>query len=332
VKLDRRRLLAICAKAAAATALWPSSASFARDAAQLDQLTVWGPPAGPSITVLHAIASGRLRPAARRVKFHGWRNPDEMRAGLTSGAMHMGIMPIASAANLFNRGLPIRLVNVMTNGLLYVISEDRSITKLEDLKGRAFAALFPNETPSLIISRLLQAHGIDMRRDMTVMPAANPLQAIQLLLAGRVEATLVPEPAVSAAIVRGGLTGRKVNRVIDVQKEWAKLTGFDAVPQAGLAVTAAFVDQHPGLVEAVHAGLAEAVAEVIAEPARAASTSAGELKMPWPVIEKSIPTSNLVAVPARQSRPPIEALLKTFAEANPETVGGKLPDEGFYLL
>lgn len=330
--IDRRNFLDLGVRAAIAGVLCPlATAAAAAEREPIAKLDIWGPPAGPSITILHAIATGRLRKAARRARLRPWRNPDEMRAGLTSGAMQIGVMPVASAANLFNRGMPLRLVNVMTNGLLYIISEDRTLNTLEALKGRKLAALYPNETPSILLNRLLRSRDIDAKRDLTITPTATPLEAIQLLLIGRVDAALVPEPAASAAIVRGGLAGRDIARVIDIQAQWGKLSGFNAVPQAGLAVTKKFLTTNAGIIEAVQEGLAEAVAEVVAEPARAANSSAGELKMPWPVIEKSIKTSNLVAIPARQARASIEAMLETAAEGNPGIIGGKLPADDFYL-
>ncbi|GAA4257399.1 hypothetical protein GCM10022293_51980 [Azospirillum formosense] len=67
--------------------------------APLPQLTLWGPPAGPSITLVHAIASGLLPPVADKVVFKAWRTPDELRAGLTSGTMQTFVLPTQSAAN-----------------------------------------------------------------------------------------------------------------------------------------------------------------------------------------------------------------------------------------
>ena len=53
----------------------------------LAELHLYGPPAGPSITLAHAVASGALNGIAGSVTFAPWKDPDELRAGLASGTM-----------------------------------------------------------------------------------------------------------------------------------------------------------------------------------------------------------------------------------------------------
>jgi len=314
------------------SALSASIFGRAAQASPLASLEIWGPPAGPSIVVLHAIATGRLDGAVRKPSLRVWRQVDEVRAGLTSKSFDVGIVPVPVAANLYNRGLGVRLVNVMTNGILYIMSSDPALTTFESLKGRKLAVLFPNEMPSLLLERLFRHAGIDAANDITLVPTATPLEAMQLLVLGRVDAALIPEPAASAAVVKGSVAGKTIYRTIDLQVEWGKMTGeHKTVPQAGLIVTDRFREANTGIVEAMQEGLSAAAADVNAHPARAANNAAGALQMPWPVIEKSIPYCNLVARPAQQERPAIEAVLKAMADVNPGYIGGRLPDAALYL-
>lgn len=329
--LSRRGLLkggASLAGVSAASFFLPSAAALA---APIGQLDIWGPPAGPSITVLHAIATGRLDKAATKASLRVWRQVDEVRAGLTSKRLDVAIMPVPVAANIYNRGLGVRLVNVMTNGILYIMSADPEMTQLSALKGRKLAVMAPNELPNLILQRLFRHAGIEAK-DVELVPTGTPLESIQLLVLGRVDAALAPEPAASAAVVRGKLAGKTIHRVMDIQAEWARLTGAEPIlPQAGLAVTDAFRTANPEVVAALQAGLQRAVADVNANPARAASNAAGPLQLPWPVIEQSIPYSHLVATAARDARTHVETVLEAMAVVNPGYIGGRLPDGDFYL-
>lgn len=331
-RLNRREMMRVGIAAAASLAGLGGPFASRLYASPLPRLEIWGPPAGPSITILHAIEMGLLDKAARRPTLRVWRQVDEMRAGLTSKSFDVGIMPVPAAANLYNRGLGVRLVNVMTDGILYIMSSDPTLTSLDKLKGRKLAALFPNELPTLILNRLLEFNGISPKSDIEITATSMPLEAMQLLVLGRVDAALVPEPAASATIVKGAIAGKTIHRVIDVQAEWAKMKdGETRLPQAGLAVTDSFRAKHPDVLAAIQAGLIEAVADVNANPARAASNAAGQLGLPWPVIEKSIHHSRLVATPARDVRKPIESVIETLLEANPGYVGGRMPDADFYL-
>ncbi|MGD9805275.1 MAG: ABC transporter substrate-binding protein [Hyphomicrobiaceae bacterium] len=328
------RLIGVAALAPAAGLIWPGGreAGAQTESQRLPELTLWGPPAGPSITLVHAISAGHLADVAEKVTFKAWRNPDEMRAGLTSGSMQAVVVPTQVAANLFNRGLGVRLVNVMTDGLLYVIARDSSLTSISSLRGKKVAVPFRNDTPEFIFRRLLLANGMKAGPDLTVETTGTPIEAMQLLLAGRIDAAVVPEPAVSAAIARGTLTLKSVSRVMDVQKLWREITKTDfPLPQAGLAVTTALSDKHPDLISRLQAGLVKATAEVIESPTTTTFDVASSLDLPWPILRLSIPWSNLVCRPAKEARPALEAMFSAIAEADASLLGGKLPAAEFYM-
>ena len=301
-------------------------------AATLSELTLFGPPAGPSIILSQAVSAGTIPEVAEKAGLKVWRNPDEMRAGLTSGTMQAVILPVQVAANLYNRGMKLKLLNVMTKGLLYIIAADPAITSFETLKGRKLAVPFRNVMPDLVVNRLLAHFGIVSGTDLTVENTGTPVEGVQMLLAGRVDAVLVPEPAGSAAIMLGKAAGKDIRRAIDIQAVWGEVTGKEPVlPQAGMAVTDAFTAGDPGIADRLQAALSAAADEVNANPAEAAGIASPLLELPAPVIEASIASSKLVAARAREMRPAIEAMLSTLAESDPGIIGGHLPDDGFYL-
>ena len=218
----------------------------------------------------------------------------------------------------------------MTNGLLYIVSRNDRIAAFADLEGQSVTVPFPNDTPELVFDAALTHHR--MAGKVKVERAGTPIEAVQMLLAGRIDTALLPEPAVSAAIFKAKTGGQALHRVIDMQKEWGTVTATAPVmPQAGLALTQSFLDDRPEQATALLAGLARAAVEVNADPAAAAGQAASALELPWPVLEASIPYSNLVAIAARDARGPIETLLKAVAQSHPEMVGGRMPDASLYL-
>lgn len=301
-------------------------------AAALEELVLYGPPAGPSIVLAEAVASGALAPLAGKASFKVWRNPDEMRAGLTSGTMGALVLPVQVAANLYNRGMKLKLLNIMTRGLIYIVSTDAGIDGFPALKGRKLAVPFRNDMPDLVVARLLSHYGMAPGTDLAVENTGSPIEAMQMLMAGRVDAVLAPEPACTAAIMMGKLAGKDVRRVIDVQAVWGEVTGNEPVlPQAGLALTDALSAAVPGLADGLQAALEAAADKVNADPENAARVAAPSLDFPEPVLAASIATSKLVAIRAGAARPAIEAMLSTLADSDPAIIGGRLPDDGFYL-
>ena len=105
-----------------------------------------------------------------------------MRAGLTSGEILLSVVPAQAAANLYNRGFPIRLANTMTDGLLYTISSASDVNGIADLAGHSLAVPFRGDTPEIILGRLLTHHGLNGETDLAITYAGSPIEAIQLLI------------------------------------------------------------------------------------------------------------------------------------------------------
>lgn len=301
-------------------------------AAPLEELVLYGPPAGPSIVLAQAVVTGALSAIAASSSFKVWRNPDEMRAGLTSGTMKAVVLPVQVAANLYNRGMKLKLLNIMTKGLIYIISAEAGITSFEGLRGKKLAVPFRNDMPDLVVNRLLAHYKIVPGTDIAIENTGTPVEAVQMLLAGRVDAVLAPEPACAGAIMMGKLAGKEIRRAIDVQEAWGEVTGKEPVlPQAGLALTDALTAGGPGFADGLQSVLEAAAESVNADPAGAAMAAAPSLDFPEPVIAASIATSKLVAIRAGRARPAIETMLATLGDSDPGIIGGHLPDDGFYL-
>jgi NitT/TauT family transport system substrate-binding protein len=294
--------------------------------------TLWGPPAGPSIILAYAEKLGMLREASPSAGVAVWRSPDELRAGLTSKTIALSIMPLNTAANLYNRGRDIRLVNIMTRGLLYVVSSDDTLNDIPALAGRRLAVPYRKDAPEIVLRQVLKHHRIDPAKDLNLQITGTPIEAAQLLITGRVDAAFIPEPAASAAISAAGLLGRTLRRTIDIQEAWKAVAGPVAtLPQAGLAVSGGFAAANSEVLRRLKPILQEAAAETLRKPADAAEAAAKVFSLPKAVLEASIPYSNLTAIPAAEARAEVDRYLSSLHALDPEILGGRPPDAGFFL-
>jgi NitT/TauT family transport system substrate-binding protein len=103
------------------------------------------------------------------------------------------------------------------------------------------------------------------------------------------------------------------------------------LPQAGLAVTQGFLDDHGAVLPDLLAALEAATADVLADPEAAAANATEALGMPAPLLAASVPNANLVARPASVARADIERMLTAMAGPDMDRIGGRLPDDVFYL-
>lgn len=324
--LNRRDVLRGFSALTVATLAAPA---IARAAAPL---TLYGPPAAPSAVLAHAVQGGFLKDVAPGAIFRAWKTPDEMRAAVASGSMGAVVMPSYGAANLHNRGLGLGLLNVLTTGLLYIVSKDEGLSSFASLKGKTLALPFRNDMPDLVLARLVKQAGLQPG-DIRTEYAASPPEAVQLMLTGRVDAALFSEPAATGVIVKAKSMFMTVHRTIDIQKEWAAVSGKPEIPQAGLALTSG-VQTALGKdgIAALQAAIEKALADALANPQAAASAAAEALGFPAEIIAASFPTSHLVASPAAAARPDLESFYDILAGANPAIIGGKKPGDDFYLV
>ena len=327
-RMSQRRDFLCSAAAGSALALAPGLVRGAPRTA----IDIWGPPVGPSIVLAHLAESDTIQDTAPGSLFKPWRTPDQMRAGMTSGNMKINVVPTYTGANLYNRGLPVKMVNVMTWGLLYLMSTDDGIQSLEDIAGKKINVPFRNDMPDLILRHVASAAGLQPDKDFELMYTATPPEAVQFLLAGRADSAVLPEPLATAAFLRGLKASVSVNRALDLQTEWGKATGrAPFIPQAGAIVHQSLLDENPDFVRVFQEESKASTDWVNNNPVSAGNLAQDYLGIGAPVIEKSIPFSNLRAVNADDAREDLAFFFETLARQSKEIIGGRLPRDDFYL-
>jgi len=336
---SRRRFLATSALGVgAAIATGRAHAADAAPAAadHLASLVLGGPPASVSNPLVRIVESDALADLADQVHFVGWRDPDQLRAMALDGKADVLAMPVNVAANLYNRGAKLRLVNVSAWGILWIVSRDPKVHTLKDLVGKEIAMPFRGDMPDIVFSLLAEREGIDPRKEMSLRYVASPIDAMQLLLLRRVDHALLAEPAVSMALRKSGsfpvsLVAPELYRAVDLQQEWKRAFGGDArIPQAGIAVLGTLRDR-PGAVARIATAYDRGLAWCDAHAKQCGEIVAKHVPMlSADAIADAIGHGHMQAVPAADARPALEALFRKLLEKSPGLVGGKLPPDDFY--
>ncbi|MEM6356359.1 MAG: ABC transporter substrate-binding protein [Pseudomonadota bacterium] len=294
-------------------------------------LTLYGAPIAVSLPLAHLVDRDGLAPIITGLRFHKWSSPDEMRAGVASGAIEVTTAPAPTAANLYNRGLGMRLLGVLTTGMLYLMTTDATIERVEDLAGKRVLVPFRGDMPDRIFTLIARERGIPPDA-IDVEYTATPIEAAQLMLAGRAPAAVLQEPAATASVMRGLSESVRVNRALDLQALYAEATGGPPdIPQAVMILRDGLRERLPDLAPRLLSEIRRSTDWVRSNPASAGRLGADYMGLPKPVLERAIPGSNLEARSAVEARPALEGLYRLLAETNPALIGGGLPDDGFYL-
>ncbi len=280
-------------------------------------------PAIASILAARAVESGTLP----EVRVAVWRTPDVLRAGIVSGSIRVFTAPTTVPANLYNRGAPLRLLSVTGLGNMSIVAADPAIRSLADLEGRTVHLFFKNDMPDLVFRYLMGRLGLEAGRHYRIEYVGSATEAMQLMLAGRAESAVLAEPNTSMTLARGPF-----RRAVDIQQAWSEITGGPPrIPVSGIAATEEFARDHRELLRTLHAATAEALAWTRGHPAEAAAMAERLLGTQAEAVEACLAHANMAAIGARAARPDLERLWNALAEISPAVIGGRLPDDGFYL-
>ena len=299
-----------------------------------DKIVISGPFATVSHPIIHMIKTGALKDIADKIEFKLWKNPDELRAiVLNKGADFMAV-PTNTAANLYNRGIDIKLLNVSVWGILGMITRDKDLKSLKDFKGKEIVVPFREDMPDIVLKQLMKKQGLDPKKDFTLRYVSNPIDAMQMLILRRVDHALLAEPAISMALRKTGsfplkLIAPDLYRSVDLQEEWGEVFNTDnKIPQAGMAVLG---DKDPYIVKRFLEEYEKSLKWYKEHPKEAAKMTVETLDMlEEKGLSDSIPFVKLESKSALESKKDIEFFFNILKEDTPKLIGGKLPDSNFY--
>lgn len=256
-------------------------------------------------------------------------SPDLIISKLLAGEVDFANLPTNAAAKLYNGGVPIRLAGMNTWGVLYLLTRNGAVTGWRNLRGKTVALFGRGATPDIVMRYLLEEHGLTPDEDVRLDFTAGQVELAQLMLAGKIETALMPEPFVTKVLE----AAPDVRIALDLQEEWRSVLGEETPMAMGcLVVRSPVVEAAPGLVDAYLKAYQRSIQWVNAHPAEAALLIEKHgLGLDAATAEKAVPRSNNRFVSAREARPAVEGYLSVLLSYAPASVGGKLPDEEFYL-
>lgn len=283
----------------------------------------------PSVASYPSVYMAEGKAGDLKVDLKGWKTSEQLMGMVTAKQLHVSSAPIHLAATLYNKGVNVKLVNVSVWGCMYVLSSDPSVKSISDLKGKTIAV----SGYDLPFKHLLVKNGLNPDADVDLVNLDLPETSVKLA-SGDVKYALLNEPSASIAVMNAKKNGVNVQRVIDIQDEWGKMTGQDVgrFPHSGIIVIDDS-DITPEQVQAFEKAY-EAAAQLMNEHPEDAGPIV-EKHINWmkaPAVQASLEHGRLQPTPVSECHQEVEDFFKEITKTIPlETFGGKIPDDGFYF-
>lgn len=252
-------------------------------------------------------------------------SPDALNPRIISGEVDVAAVPVNLASVLYNKlDGDISVLAVSTLGVLYVVEAGSEVNSVADLAGKTVYATGQGATPEYILNYLLDKNGVAGSVEVNYVGEHAALAT--MLADGSAEIGMLPEPNVTST-----LAGNDNLRIaLNLTEEWNKVCSTELV-QGVVIARKSFVNEHP---EAIEQFLREYekssafVNENIDEAAKLI-VDAGILGN-VEIAKKAIPNCNISFSKGEAMHKAVEGMLAVLFEANPKSIGGKIPDKDFY--
>lgn len=256
----------------------------------------------------------------------------ELVAGLSNGEIDIAAVASNVALNLYNKtDGGVKIIALGTLGVLHILegSGGNTVQNVTDLIGETIYSPGQGANPEYILRYLLQENGLDPDADVNIVFAdASEIQA--KLLSGEIRYAMLPVPAATAAIVKGG---GQVRAAIDVTEAWNELNNGSQLVMTAVVARTEFIQENPEAVKAFLQEYAASIDYVNANVEEAAELIAGYGITPNAAIAKqAIPQCHLVCITGKEMAPAIADYFMVLYSVNPASVGGSLPDDAIYYV
>lgn len=233
--------------------------------------------------------------------------PEQMQALLVKHEADMAVLPMISAANLYNKGIDYSLLGCPLWGTLYLVSKG-------DIHPPVY--LFGRGTTPDILAR----HALDsLKQEDFNYTFASAGEVLQALLLGKAETAVLSEPFLSAALRRDS----SLQIAANLNRPHGTLPGF---PQTAIVCSSAALAYRPTLDSLLRQSCI--FANTHPEEAIRRLEEAGVFA-PGMLTPESVHRCGIHYRTAQEAATVISSFLELVWQTEPQAIGGKLPDSTF---
>ena len=249
--------------------------------------------------------------------------PDALASRFISGDIDVAAAPINLAATLYNKlEGDVVVLSVATLGVLYILEDGDEIHSFADLDGKKIYATGQGSTPEYILNYLMDKNGVSADVEYVGEHAA----LATMLASGQAHIGMLPQPNVTAAL------GASENLCValDLTDEWNKVSDA-ALVQGVVIARKSFVEKNKSAIEIFIKDYEASVDFVNGDvDASAAFVAAKGFLANEELAKQAIPSCNISAIFGDEMKRSVSEMLKVLFDANPKSIGDKLPADDFY--
>ena len=246
-----------------------------------------------------------------------------------SGDLDIAAVPTNAAAVLYNKTEgKVKILAINTLGVLHILENGETVQSVADLKGKTILATGQGANPEYVLNYILRQNGLEPGTDVTVEFLPND-EIVTRMTTGKADLCMLPVPLATTVLMKG----ENARDALDLNAEWEKVSADGSILTQGCVVYRA--DKVSDAAAASFLRDYEASISYMKDPANL--DAAAELAVKYeivgavPVAKAALPQCGLTFVSGKDAmKGYLDGYFSVLFQADPTSVGGKLPDDGIY--
>ena len=254
---------------------------------------------------------------------------DEVVAALSKGDADIAAVATNLAATLYNKTEgSVTVLAVNTLGVLSLLSNGQEVNAVSDLKGKTIYAPGQGANPEYILRYVLTGNGLDPDKDVTLRFVGEGSELLTVWQSDPEAVIMAPQPVATSILMQND----NAKILFDMTEEWDKIAGGDSTLMMGCVIVRnEFLQANPGAVELFLQEYAASIEKAQSDVEGTAALCQQYGLIPKAALaQKAIPSCGLTFVTGAEMKTGLSGYLQVMFDANPKSVGGALPGDGFY--
>lgn len=249
-------------------------------------------------------------------------DPQQIQALMMQKKLDFAILPTVMAANLYNKGIPYKIVAIPIWGTLYLVSSEKNIKSLSNLNGHTISVFGQGATPDILLQSYIRYNQLkNIKIDYSHTGNHDLAQA---LLQGKVRTAVLSEPLVSNVLLKD--SSLKLLTKLNCEYLFNRINS-NIFAQTSFLVSDKFTSDYPSLVNKISDAYSKSCKFVEEQPEQAVDlVLKHHLLTNRMVASNGIKLCSIKYIGAFAVEQELMKYLKIFYDYNPATVGGKIPD------
>ena len=257
-----------------------------------------------------------------------YNEPIQVRKLMLQNEVDLAVLPTTMGAILYNKQVPYQLAAIPVWGTLYLFGKDTTIQTWSDLKNKRVHLMAKGMTPDVLFKYLLVQNEIDPIHDVMLdYSFPTHIELANAVAANQADLAVISEPMVSLVMQKN----QSVYSIMDLNAEWQKVVDIP-IAQTALLVKQKFAQKNNKELQEILKSYNRSTTWVNQNPQQAAELIVKYNILPNTEVARiTIPRCNLNFKKTEEIEDLVQRYLQIFYNLDPAIIGGKIPDDNFYL-